>query len=125
MFPKTETNNVLTVHDQSELGQIFKIPRSLVLVSFGAPWCVSCRMQTLILSDCAQTWGDQVVVATVDISRSPEIFELCRIETIPAIVVYREGRELLRKVGIQTQKSLSQALAGYGDFGECCGGKVA
>ena len=62
-----------------------------VLVDFWAPWCVYCRRIAPAYEKIAQQFGEELVVAKLNIDDAPEVARQERIEVIPTLVLYRNG----------------------------------
>lgn len=65
-----------------------------VLVDFWAPWCVYCRRIAPAYEKIAQQYGEELVVAKLNIDEVPEIANQERIEVIPTLVLYKGGKAL-------------------------------
>ena len=65
-----------------------------VLVEFWAPWCTYCRRIAPVLPKVEIEYADRVTVAQVNIDDHPELAQQERIELIPTLVVYKEGKAL-------------------------------
>ena len=65
-----------------------------VLVDFWAPWCVYCRRIAPAYEKIAQQYGEELVVAKLNIDEVPEIAEQERIEVIHTLVMYKGGKAL-------------------------------
>lgn len=63
-----------------------------VLVDFWAPWCVYCRRIAPAYEKIAEQYGEQVVVAKVNIDDEPLIANRENIEVIPTLVMYKNGK---------------------------------
>jgi thioredoxin 1 len=69
-----------------------------VLVDFWADWCGPCKMMAPVLEDIAGAYEGRLKIVKVDVDREAELAEQHNIATIPALVLYKEGR-------IQAQRS--------------------
>ncbi|MDR3123620.1 MAG: thioredoxin [Treponema sp.] len=69
-----------------------------VLVDFWADWCGPCKMMAPMLEDIAEEYKGRLKIAKVDVDKEAELAEQHNISTIPALVLYKEGR-------IQAQRS--------------------
>lgn len=64
------------------------------LVDFWAPWCVHCRRIGPAIDQVAQQYGEQLLVAKVNIDEEPILAQQEAIEVIPTLVLYRDGKAL-------------------------------
>ncbi len=65
-----------------------------VLVDFWAPWCSYCRRIGPAYDRVAAEFGEEVAVVKVNIDEEPLLAQQERIEVIPTLVLYREGKAL-------------------------------
>ena len=69
-----------------------KSPEQDVLVEFLAPWCVYCRRIAPVMDRIEQEYNRKVIIVQVDIDEEPALAERERIEMVPTLVFYRDGR---------------------------------
>lgn len=67
---------------------------NLVLVDFWAPWCSYCRRIGPAYEKIAEQYSPDIVVAKVNIDDEPQLAENERIEVIPTLVMYRNGKAI-------------------------------
>ena len=63
-----------------------------VLVEFWAPWCVYCRRIAPAYEKIAEQYGEELIVAKVNIDDAPEVANREHIEVIPTLVLYHKGQ---------------------------------
>lgn len=63
-----------------------------VVVDFWAPWCVYCRRIAPAYEKIAEQYGDEVVIAKLNIDDEPLIANRENIEVIPTLVMYKGGK---------------------------------
>ena len=70
-----------------------------VLVDFWAPWCGPCRMISPALERIAQERAGHLKLVKLNVDEAPEIGARYRAQSIPLLVLLRDGREVDRSVG--------------------------
>ena len=70
-----------------------------VLVDFWAEWCATCRMVAPELAKIAAETAGRLVIAKVDTDALTEVAARFHIQSIPTMVLFREGKEADRASG--------------------------
>ena len=70
-----------------------------ILVDYWAPWCGPCRMMAPEFAKAAKILAPSVRLAKLNTQDHPETASRARIQGIPALVLYRRGREVARLAG--------------------------
>jgi thioredoxin 2 len=82
-----------------------------VVVDFWAAWCGPCRMIAPVLEDLAHRHAGHLKVVKVDVEESPSLASRFGAQSIPLLVVLRDGEEIDRIVGALPRAALEQRLA--------------
>lgn len=85
----------------------------LVLVDFYAEWCGPCKMMKPILLDVAERIGDKATIISVDIDKEKELATKHRIQSVPTLIIYKNGKQLWRQSGIISANALAKLLKDY------------
>jgi len=100
----------LTATEQ-DFDQTIKTASVPVLVDFHADWCGPCKVSAPHVDAIAGEHAGDLLVLKVDTDQNPRIDERFNIRGIPAFLVFRNGQETRRHVGIADTKVLT-ALVG-------------
>jgi thioredoxin 1 len=78
------------------------------LVDFFATWCGPCKMQLPILEQVKAKVGEVGTIIKVDIDRNPELAAKYRVQSVPTLILFKNGEAVWRTVGVQ-QAALLEA----------------
>jgi thioredoxin 1 len=87
-----------------------QIRSGTTLVDFWAPWCGPCRIQGPILDRVALRTQGKATVAKLNVDDAPSVATTYGIQSIPTLIVFRDGAPVRRLVGVQSEAALLAAL---------------
>lgn len=82
-----------------------------VLVDFWASWCMPCRMMAPIVEEIAAEYAGKAYVGKVNVDEEPELAQRFKVVSIPTLIVFSQGREIARQVGVQSKEAVEEMLA--------------
>jgi thioredoxin 1 len=91
-------------------GDMESLKSGVVLVDFWATWCPPCRAQGPIVDALAGRFSGRAVVAKANVDEAKATAGSYGIRSIPTLILFRDGREVERFVGLQTEAKLAAAI---------------
>ncbi len=71
----------------------------LLVLDFGASWCVPCKNVASILEELSQTYADRVVIGKVDVDDNPDLVDKYKVRNVPTLFLVRNGEIVDKLVG--------------------------
>ena len=81
-----------------------------VLLDFWAVWCGPCKMIAPTIAEIAEEYDGTVKVGKVNVDEQPELASAFRIESIPTIVVIKDGVIADVAVGFRSKEQIISML---------------
>lgn len=82
----------------------------LVLVDFFATWCGPCKMMHPVLEQVKATLGDKIRIIKVDVDKHNDIAVRYGIQSVPTLMLFRNGEILYRQSGAMSKSDLMALL---------------
>lgn len=82
----------------------------LVLVDFWAAWCAPCRMIAPVIEKVAEQYEGKIVVAKVDVDEQDELAIRYGIQSIPTVILFKDGSLAAKEIGVKPLKSFTNLL---------------
>ena len=79
-----------------------------VVVDFWAEWCGPCRMIAPALEEIAGSLGDKVKIVKLNVDESPATATKYGIQSIPTLMIFKNGELASRQVGAAPKQKLEQ-----------------
>lgn len=80
-----------------------------VLVDFWAVWCGPCQMMAPILHE-LETEMPDVQIGKVNVDEQMDLARQFRVVSIPTLIIFKNGQEVQRMVGVTSKEELMDAL---------------
>lgn len=81
-----------------------------VLVDFFAPWCGPCKMLAPALEGIAKNYSGRIKVVKVNVDEAGELAAHYRIQGVPTLLIFQDGKPVDVMVGLPPAKTLLAKL---------------
>ena len=78
-----------------------------VLLDFWATWCEPCMRQGPIVEELAE---EGYCVGKIDVDQQPGLAQQFRIMSIPTLLIFKDGKEAERLVGLTPKAAIKELL---------------
>lgn len=96
---------ILTLTDKNFQQQT---KNKVVLVDFWAAWCAPCRMMAPVLNEVSTELSGNSQVGKVNIEQYQSLAQKFKVRSIPTLILFKNGIEVKRFVGIKSKDFLLQ-----------------
>ena len=93
---------------ENEFESVVLKSKEKVLVDFYATWCGPCRMLRPILDEIAKDETKKIV--SIDVDESEELARNFGIMSIPCLILFEDGKEISRSIGLKSKTEIESML---------------
>ncbi len=87
-----------------------RLQTGTILVDFTAPWCDPCKSQEGVLEKIEAIYQGRVLVQRVNIDEHPGVALTLGVQSIPTLILFQQGHELHRFIGLQPIETLLNSI---------------
>lgn len=84
-----------------------------VLVDFYADWCGPCKVMHPILEEVKEKMKDEIIVLKINVDKNAKISSKYQIQSIPTLILFRNGKILWKQSGVVPAKQLQQTILNH------------
>ena len=99
--------------NENDFDQIVLKSKTPVLVDFWAEWCAPCRALAPTVEAVAEQYGDSTRVFKLNVDDSPAVAQRYGIKGIPTLILFQDGVEKERILGVASQEKISRTIDRY------------
>jgi thioredoxin len=81
-----------------------------VMVNFNAVWCAPCKKMKPYISKMQDELKDQIKIVRLDADENKSLLESMKIDGLPVIIIYENGKETWRNIGFISEEDLKKQL---------------
>jgi thioredoxin 1 len=110
------SEHVFAVGDRDFEQKVLKA-RLPVIVDFSAEWCPPCRVLEPVYRRLSAEYQGKLSFASVDIDENPIVHVRYRIQGVPTLILFKDGKEVTRFVGPhpgRLKRAIDSSLAEQG-----------
>lgn len=90
--------------------QLDKAGETPVFVDFYAEWCGPCKISSPIIDRMSEEYKGKAILTKLDVDDNPEIAQKFGVMSIPTVIVFKNGKEVDRKVGFPGEPFYRQMI---------------
>lgn len=93
------------INDSTFENEVLKSDKP-VLVDFFATWCGPCRQMLPIVTELSEEMSDKIKIVKMDVDESPKTPETFAIQSIPTLIIFKDGKVVDQKTGAMPKSAL-------------------
>ncbi|MGN0313070.1 MAG: thioredoxin [Lachnospiraceae bacterium] len=101
--------SVVTITKENFEAEVVKSDKP-VLVDFWASWCGPCKMLSPVVDEVAEQSDGSFKVGKINVDDQGELARQFRVMSIPTLIVFKNGSEAKRNVGVITKEEILDLL---------------
>ena len=87
-----------------------RLKGKIVLADFSAAWCGPCRAMAPVIEALKKDYQGRALILEIDIDNAQQLATDFMVHSIPTLILFRDGKEIRRFVGLQSRTAIEQGL---------------
>lgn len=100
------------IQDETEFDQLLQA-EALFVVDCTAAWCGPCKLIAPLMDQLAEEYRDRAKVFKLDLDTNKPVAKRFGIQSIPAVMIFKQGELAETVIGAKPYEAFSSALAKY------------
>ena len=106
-----QTEIKIEVNDNNFEEKVIKQSKNvLVIVDFWAEWCMPCLMLGPVLEKISEEYKGKIILAKIDVDKNPKISQKYRINSIPAVKLFRNENVVSEFIGALPESQVREYI---------------
>ncbi len=96
--------------NDSNFNQEIANSKGVALVDFWAEWCGPCKMLAPVIEEIAKEFEGKAKICKLNVDESQKVASEFKIMAIPTIILFKDGKQVDRLVGLQSKQNLVKRI---------------
>ncbi|MGI6533502.1 MAG: thioredoxin [Peptococcia bacterium] len=101
--------NVMQLSETNFKSEVLDVEEP-VLVDFWAPWCAPCKMLAPMIEELGEEYQGKAKICMLNVEENEAMANEFGIMNMPTMIVFKDGQEVNRLVGIATKANIARVL---------------
>jgi len=86
------------------------LDKGVTLVDFSADWCAPCKAQEPMIKKLIESYQNRASIIEINIDDHKALATKYMVQSIPTLILFKDGKELKRFVGLQSGLTIVKSL---------------
>lgn len=92
-----------------EFAELLKSDKE-IMIDFHAKWCEPCKKMAPYILKMQTEMKDKVTIVRLDADENKTLLESLKLDSLPAILIFKDGKEIWRNIGYISEEDLKKHL---------------
>lgn len=115
-FPIKQSQRVVAatspVYQEKDIEELLRV-NNVVLINFHAPWCAPCKKMAPAIAKLSNEYAGRAKITKVDVDVNKKLQQVYGVQSIPGLVLYKNGKEVWRYSGVLSYDDLLKVMSQF------------